>query len=110
MIASASVRRPSASVLLISTVLPFIDAKHVAELVGLARRHVLGAGGERVDLDGELLFGDSDDGRQHSRGAGHVGLHVHHALVGLERQPARVEGHALADQDDALGGVRRGLR
>jgi len=33
--------------------------------------------------------------RQHRRRAGHVGLHVDHAVGGLEREASRVEGDAL---------------
>ena len=56
----------------------------------------------RVHLDGQLLVGDRVDRGDHRGGAGHVGLHVEHAVVGLEREAARVEGDALADEHDAL--------
>ncbi len=75
--------------------------KDIAELVRIARRHVLGASGERVNLDGELLFAGGDGRRQHGRCAGHVRLHVEHAFVGLEREAARIEGDALADEHEA---------
>ena len=47
------------------------------------------------------------DGRQHGGRAGHVRLHVEHAFVGLERQPARIERDPLADDDDAPSRARR---
>ena len=36
--------------------------------------------------------------REHRRGAGHVVLHPDHGGGGLERETARIEGDALADQ------------
>ena len=38
--------------------------------------------------------------REHGGGAAHVLLHVEHAAVGLDVEPAGVEAHALADQRD----------
>src|SRR3989441_10835839 len=45
---------------------------------------------------------------EHRRGAGHVVLHPQHPLGGLEVEPARVEGDALADERDAPGPTARG--
>ncbi len=49
---------------------------------------------------------------QHRRRAGHVGLHVHHAVGRLERQAAGVEGDGLAHQAErrALGVASVALR
>src|SRR5262249_22114296 len=39
--------------------------------------------------------------------AGHVELHRLHSLAGLEREPAGIEGDALADEGDFFFGIRR---
>ena len=49
-------------------------------------------------MSGSAAITDGDHGS-----AGHVALHRHHRLAGLDRETAAVEGDALADQHDVLG-------
>src|ERR1043165_8744716 len=68
--ASARIRRPSASVLMISMVLPVI-----ARLRRLARRHVLGRGHDAEHRDRRLELGDCAHDADDGRAARHVVLH-----------------------------------
>ena len=74
--------------------------KHVAELVRLARRHVLGAGRERVHLDGQLLLGGGDRAAITAAAPDMSIFMSTIAFVRLQRQAARVERDALADEHD----------
>ncbi len=81
--------------------------EHVVGLGGTAARHVLGHRRDGRHLDGELQASYEAEGREHDRRAGHVGLHRDHAGGGLQREPTRVEGDALAHQHDVLGSTDR---
>src|SRR5262245_57332064 len=56
-------------------------------------------------FDGQGLAGDRGHHAQDAGGARHVSLHVEHVVVGLEREPSRVEGDTLADESDPLFGA-----
>ena len=103
---SASTSRPSASVLCTSIVRPLRAVQHVAQLHGRRAGHVLDQPGEADHVDRQLQLGDGLHRAEHGRGAGHVALHRQHAVGRLERQPAGIERHALADD----GQRRRVLR
>ena len=96
--ASARISRPSASVLMISTVRPLCWVMMSPGLSAwpLGMFSVDGDDGEHVD--GEPELGDRGHGLDHGRAAGHVHLHLVHPRRGLDRDPARVEGHRLADE------------
>ena len=95
---SARTRRPSASVLSTSMVLPLRMREDVAGLDGATAGHVLGdrRDGRHPHVDAEVAAGRQ--GGQDGGGATHVRLHGDHAVGRLQRQPTRVEGDALADQ------------
>ena len=96
--ASASTSRPSASVLMISIVLPFIAVRMSPGRKACAARHVLSRGndGEHAQRDAEL--GDRAHALDHRAAARHVPLHVLHVVGRLERDAAGVERDRLADE------------
>ena len=100
--ASPSVRRPSASVLLISTVLPAIDWSTSPSLYDLPDGMFSVQAASACTSIGQLLACEHADRADHRRGAGHVDLHVLHRGRRLEREAARVERDALADEHDLL--------
>ena len=63
-----------------------------------AAREVLGRAHDRDHVHRQLQARDRPDRLQHAGGAGHVELHLGHLRRGLQRDPAAVEGHALAHQ------------
>ncbi len=80
--------------------------ENVARANGAAARHVLDQTdhADRVDLGlaaGERVHQADDAGR-----ARHVAFHVLHAGARLDRDAARVEADALADEGDRLGLLR----
>ena len=84
---------------------------HVTRPVAGARRHVLRHRQVAGHRHGRLERGDRQHRRADGRRAGHVGLHLPHALRRLDRDAAGVEGDALADQRHplAVGLARRGV-
>ena len=71
----------------------------VARLGGAARWHVFARGDDADDVQLQVHFADGAEGAQYRGGAAHVVLHFIHARTGLDRNAARVEGDALANQD-----------
>ena len=67
------------------------------------------AGISAVTGIGGLQLRDRAHGADHGRAAGHVVLHLLHAVGGLDGDAAGVEGHALADQAQMRGAVRAPL-
>jgi len=84
-----------------------VHRQHVGGTLGAARRHVLGHRCVRGDGDPWREPGQGDHGGHDCGGSAHVGLHGHHGVVGLERQPARVERDALAHERHVLLCPRR---
>ena len=95
---SPRISRPSASVLITSTVLPSALFRMSPGLIARAARHVLGRRHDADDADRRLQQRD----RAHRAGdrgaAGHVVLHPLHLVGRLDRDAAGVERDALADQ------------
>ena len=87
-----------------------VDREHVAGPGGRAGDHVLRHRREGADLHRQPERGDREGGLHDSGRAGHVGLHVVHALGRLDGQPAGVEGDALADQREVARGARQARR
>ena len=78
--------------------------QHVAGLDGATARHVLGGRHDADHPNPDIEVAQGRHGRQHRGRPRHVGLHRHHAVGRLERQPSRIEGDPLAHQ----GHRRRG--
>ena len=97
---SPRISRPSASVLITSTVLPLAAGQHVAGLHRPAAGHVLGRRHDADDADRRLEQGDRAHRADDGGAAGHVVLHPLHAVGRLDRDAAGVEGDALADEPE----------
>ena len=80
-----------------------VVADDVADACGVAAEHVVGEGQVAPDPDADVAGAAGRQDAEHRGGAGHVALHGGHALGGLDREPAGVEGHALADEGDRRG-------
>ena len=81
-------------------------ADAVARLEGAPADHVLDRSHVGLDRDGQLQVGDRLHGRQHRAAAGHVALHVAHAVSRLQVVATRVEADGLADvAEHFLGGA-----
>ena len=106
--ASPRISRPSASVLITSTVLPDRAPQHVAGLHRAAAGHVLGRRHDADDADRRLQQRDRAQRGDHGGAAGHVVLHPLHAVGRLDRDAAGVERDALADQAEDEVGRRAG--
>ena len=65
---------------------------------GAAAGHVLGDRNHADDTDRRLQFGDGAHGTRDRGAAGHVVLHPIHVRRGLDRDAARVERDAFADE------------
>ena len=78
------------------------DAVHAAEDVagaeGVAGDHVLRGADRGLDDVADTEGAQGGHGAEDGGAAGHVALHVEHALVGLDRIAAGVEGDGLADE------------
>ena len=107
---SASTRRPSASVLSTSIVLPLRASSTSPGLIALPPGMFSVVGMKPMTLAFTPSAGKYRHRRQHRGAAGHVGLHRHHPVGRLERQPARVERDALADERDGAGDRPRARR
>ena len=59
---------------------------------------VLGRADHAGDAHGQAERRDRADGLEHRGAAGHVELHLVHLRRGLDRDPAGVERHGLADE------------
>ena len=97
---SASTMRPSASVLMISMVLPDLAVMTSPGLYAVPRGHVFCRADNGDDLHLRLESGDGAHGSDHGGAAGHVVLHLLHALGGLDGDAAGVKGNALANQSE----------
>ena len=106
LMASASTSRPSASVLPISTVMPFRLVQHVARPEGIAGDAVLGGGDQHAQPHRQLGAHDEEREGKRRGGAAHVLLHQRHGARRLDVEPAGIEADALAD-DGHLGRVLR---
>ena len=71
---------------------------HVAWLLRLARRHVFRGQNDGRDLQLGLEQSDGAHGADHGGPAGHVVLHLLHAVAGLDGNAAGIESDALSDQ------------
>ena len=76
------------------------DLEHVAGAGGVTAEHVVGHRNPGPDLAWDLEVLQHRHGADDRRGAAHVALHRHHALAGLDRQAAGIEGDALADEGE----------
>ena len=119
--ASASTRRPSASVLPISTVRPLRRGEDVAGAEGGAGNGVLDRRDEHAQAERQAGVHDHVGEAEHVGGAAHVLLHQQHAGGRLDVEAARIEADALADErqrrrvrvapgkvDEAWRALRRG--
>ena len=106
---SPRISRPSASVLMTSTVLPLAPVRTSPGFMALAARHVLGGRHDADDADRRLEQRDGAHGADDGGAARHVVLHPLHAFGRLDRDAAGVERDALADQsqDRRLRRARR---
>ena len=95
-----STSRPSASVLITSTVWPDMRRDDVARPLGIAVGHILDQPADADDIRLGLALGERLHRADDRAGAAHVPLHGFHAGGGLDRDAAGVEGHALADEGD----------
>ena len=102
--ASHRIRRPSASVLMTSTVWPDIDFTTSPGRWALPSGMFSTRAQTADDVGLRLAPGDQAHGAGDGAGAAHVPLHVFHAAGRLQRDAAGVEGDALADQRDRLPG------
>ena len=105
--ASARMSRPSASVLEISIVFPAERRDDVARAERVAARQVLAGGNHGEDPNRQAQLCDRSSRREDGAAAAHVRLHLVHAIGGLQREAARVEGDRLADEPEAQVGLRR---
>ena len=96
--ASARIRRPSASVLSTSTVLPLRIFSTSPGRIALPLGMFSTSGTYAVTRVFTPSVAQRRHRAEHRGGARHVGLHRLHAAGGLERQAAGVEHHALADE------------
>ena len=96
--ASARTRRPSASVLPISTLSPLRERIDVERPERVAGDRILHRRDQHAQRHLQARVHDHVRERQHGRRPAHVLLHQQHGAVGLEIEPAGVEAHALADQ------------
>jgi hypothetical protein len=70
--------------------------------VARPRRHVLAGRDETDHADLRLELGHGAQHAEHAGGAAHVELHLIHVARRLDRDAARVERDAFADQHDGL--------
>ncbi len=77
---------------------------HVRGAVAVAVDRVLHRRGDHHQVQRQLHLHRGHEGAQHAAGAEHVVLHLLDPALGLEVDPAGVEGDALADQYVGLGG------
>ena len=73
---------------------------HVAGLLRFAGGHVFGGADDGGDLHFRLEQRDGAHDADHGGAAGHVVFHFLHAVGGLDRNAAGVEGDAFADQSE----------
>ena len=73
---------------------------HVSRPVGRPAGQVLGGRDQAGDPRPDTQLAQRRHDRDHGATRRHVGLHRHHRLARLEREPAGVERDALADQHD----------
>ena len=88
--------------------LPFSARQNVTGLDGAAAWHVLGRGHHAHDPDGRLQQCNRAHRAGHGGAPRHVVLHALHAVGRLDRNPARVERDALADEPEHRRGGRSG--
>ena len=99
--------RPSASVLLTSIVLPFFAVTMSPGLTAWPLGMFSVDGHHRRDRRRDPELGDAGHRLDHRGAARHVELHLLHLGRGLDRDPAGVEGHRLADEAEVRT-ARRG--
>ena len=80
-------------------------SQHVAQLIGVAAKHVFHQPREADHIHRQLQQGDGLHRAEHGCGACHVAFHGLHAVGRLNREAAGVERDAFADE-----GERRGIR
>ncbi len=93
--------------LVTSLVRPPTWRDHVAGPQGVTADGVLRTGQQPGHPHRAAHLAEGGEHRQHDAGAGHVPLHGGHAVGRLDREPAGVEGDALAHQDHVGGAPRR---
>ena len=81
----------------------------VARLLRFAAGHVFGGADDADDAHLGLEQRDGAHGADHRGAAGHVVLHLFHAVGGLDGDAAGVEGDAFADESEH-GRLRRAGR
>ena len=106
---SASTRRPSASVLLISIVTPARERTMSPGRIARPETMFSAAPTTETSRAGRPEPGDRARGLEHRGAAAHVELHLVHARGGLDRVAARVERHRLADEPERRSGDVVGL-
>ena len=97
---SPRIRRPSASVLITSTVLPSALFRTSPGLIARPPGMFSVVGTTPMTRIGAFKQRDRAHGAGDGRAAGHVVLHPLHAVGGLDRDAAGVERDALADQTE----------
>ena len=105
---SPRISRPSASVLMTSTVLPLAPVRTSPGLMRASAGHVLGHRHDADHADGRAEQRDGAHGADDGRAAGHVVLHPLHAVGRLDRDAAGVERDALPDQPEDRRAWRAG--
>ena len=104
--ASASTRRPSASVLTISIVFPFAARRMSPGRNASPPGRFSAAASTAIARTGSCERGDGADAVQRPRAARHVAFHVLHLRGGLQGDAAGVEGDRLADEPERDVGAR----
>ena len=77
---------------------PVHRADDVSRAHRLVADHVFSRADHSQQPDRNAKLRDRAEGFEYRCATGHVELHVHHAGAGLDRQPAGVERHGLADE------------
>ena len=85
------------------------DREDIAGAGGVGTEHVVGRRHQAGHLHPRGEGGDRGHGGDHRGPAAHVPVHAVHAVRGLYRQPAGVEGDPLAHEHHVAGGSLRGV-
>ena len=81
-------------------VFPSVNRDDIARAVGLASRHVFGAGDDPHDVAFEAQLGDRSHRAEHRHPSAFVEHHVLHVLRGFDRDAARIESNGFSHERD----------